>query len=228
MVRKRKTSGKPASKVAGKARAVDPKDASVKKWNKREDIPQDEEDLCEYISLVLLQCFTKAFLAVHAGRDEILLDGTDARRDADEFEDNEEEVFALRGLPDSDDEDEDENDEDVEDDDEDEDGEEEAASRTTTKKSKAKSSTAKSATKTSDDEGDESDESEERWGKNKSAYYSSNAKDIDSDDEETRDMEEAEARRLQAKARETITEDDFGLDEVQTPAQDERFVSELA
>lgn len=51
----------------------------------------------------------------------------------------------------------------------------------------------------------------ETWGRNKSAYYSSNAADVESDDEEANELEEQEAKRLQAKAREVMVEDDFGL-----------------
>jgi len=35
--------------------------------------------------------------------------------------------------------------------------------------------------------------------------------ELDSDDEEGNELEEQEARRLQAKAREALTEEDFGL-----------------
>ena len=57
---------------------------------------------------------------------------------------------------------------------------------------------------------DNSDE-EETWGRNKSAYYSSNAAELDSEDDEANELEEQEARRLQAKAREHMGEGDFGL-----------------
>lgn len=52
----------------------------------------------------------------------------------------------------------------------------------------------------------------EGWGSKKSAYYSSNAAQLESDDEEANEMEEQEARRLQAKMRTHMSESDFGLD----------------
>jgi len=63
------------------------------------------------------------------------------------------------------------------------------------------------------DESD-SEEEEEGWGGKKSAYYSSNAAQLDSEDEEANEMEEQEAKRLQAKARDTMIDDDFGLTDV--------------
>jgi U3 small nucleolar RNA-associated protein 3 len=56
----------------------------------------------------------------------------------------------------------------------------------------------------------DSDEPLESWGRNKSAYYSTNAADIDSDDEEARILEENEVIKLQKQARATLEEDDFG------------------
>jgi len=62
---------------------------------------------------------------------------------------------------------------------------------------------------------EESEESEEEtWGKSKSAYYSSNAPQLDSDDDEANELEEQEAKRLQAKSREDLEEADFGLEDV--------------
>ena len=77
-------------------------------------------------------------------------------------------------------------------------------------KSKSKGKAKARAAPTSDASEEESEE-EESWGHNKSAYYSSNAVELDSDDEEGNELEEQEARRLQAKAREALTEEDFGL-----------------
>lgn len=57
----------------------------------------------------------------------------------------------------------------------------------------------------------DSESEEEGWGKKKSEYYASNAGQFDSEDEEANELEEQEAKRLQAKAREALTEDDFGL-----------------
>lgn len=57
----------------------------------------------------------------------------------------------------------------------------------------------------------ESESEEEAWGKKRSAYYSSNAAQLESDDEEANELEEQEAKRLQAKARDPMQDDDFGL-----------------
>ncbi|KAI0923237.1 hypothetical protein AcV5_007441 [Taiwanofungus camphoratus] len=57
----------------------------------------------------------------------------------------------------------------------------------------------------------ESESEEEGWGKAKSAYYSSNAPQLESDDEEANELEEQEARRLQTRARDAMADDDFGL-----------------
>ena len=75
-----------------------------------------------------------------------------------------------------------------------------------TKKSKSKSSSKKNAS------GSESEE--ETWGRSKGAYYSSNAAQLDSEDEEANELEEQEALRLQAKAREAMCDEDFGLGDV--------------
>jgi U3 small nucleolar RNA-associated protein 3 len=144
------------------------------------------------------------------------LDGTDAvarNRELEEYDD-EEEVFALKGLDgdDYDNEDPDDGEEDEDEDEEDGDIEAESApSRPKSKKTKAALS--KSATSKSVEEEIES-EDEERWGKTKSAYYSSAANEADPDDEEARAMEETEARRLQGKARESMNDDDFGFEDV--------------
>jgi U3 small nucleolar RNA-associated protein 3 len=75
------------------------------------------------------------------------------------------------------------------------------------KKSKTKSKLKKPLS-SSDTESED-----ETWGRSKSAYYSSNAAQIDSEDEEANELEEQEARKLQLKARDAIHEDDFGLSE---------------
>lgn len=129
-------------------------------------------------------------------------------------------MFALKGMDDSDSDaaaydDADAFDEDSEDDsgDSDEDDEEPAPPSKPSKKA----ATTKSKSKSSKDASD--DEMEERWGKNKSAYYSSNAPELDSDDEEARLLEEQEAIRLQAKARDGLGEDDFGLLSISSPGR---------
>ena len=75
-----------------------------------------------------------------------------------------------------------------------------------TKKSKSKSSPKKNAS--------DSESEEETWGRSKGAYYSSNAAQLDSEDEEANELEEQEALRLQAKAREAMCDEDFGLGDV--------------
>ena len=58
-------------------------------------------------------------------------------------------------------------------------------------------------------------------------YYSSNAADLDSEDEEAN---EQEAKRLQLKARDAMADDDFGLADIaQEGAEEvEEFVSLFA
>ena len=75
-----------------------------------------------------------------------------------------------------------------------------------TKKSKSKSSSKKNVS--------DSESEEETWGRSKGAYYSSNAAQLDSEDEEANELEEQEALRLQAKAREAMCDEDFGLGDV--------------
>ncbi|KAG1848749.1 Sas10 C-terminal domain-containing protein [Suillus subalutaceus] len=143
----------------------------------------------------------------HASRDKILLNGDGDVEDEDEDED---EVFALEGVSEEDSE-EAEEDEDgfahAEDEDDDEDP-------VVTKKAKSKTKLKKASSPS--DTGSE----DESWGRSKSAYYSSNAAQIDSEDEEANELEEQEARRLQVKARDAIHEDDFGLGEGLEPESD--------
>ncbi|KAF8650171.1 hypothetical protein AX16_005405 [Volvariella volvacea WC 439] len=177
---------------------INRKDSKIKKWNKLEDIPLDEED------------------QFHAARDKILLEG---EGDVYEDEENEDEVFALKGM-DVDSEEEEEEDYAMdEDDDQDEDEDEDEVP---TKKGKgAKKAQPSSSSSSEDSEVDES------WGRGKSAYYASNAAEIDSDDEEANELEEQEAIRLQRKAREALTEDDFGLNDIRD-AQPTDDLHELA
>ncbi|KAJ7645454.1 Sas10 C-terminal domain-containing protein [Mycena polygramma] len=134
----------------------------------------------------------------HASRDKILLEGNEIGGDDDGDDD---EVFGLDLDDDDDDEAEDE--EDAEDD-----GEIPVAK--SKKSSKSKKTKAKAKSKASDDEESEDDEA---WGRGRSAYYSSNAAQLDSDDEGN-ELEEQEAKRLQAKSRDAMGDDDFGLDDV--------------
>ena len=129
--------------------------------------------------------------------DQILLDEDDPRNE-DNFE---EEVFALQGISEDDDDEFGENGEvqDITMDDE------EIPAKQRKSKSKSKKTKASSPPV--------EEEEEETWGLGKHAYYSSNAGQIESDDEEAQDLEEQEARRLQAKARDEMHDDDFGFGE---------------
>jgi U3 small nucleolar RNA-associated protein 3 len=61
-------------------------------------------------------------------------------------------------------------------------------------------------------DGDEEEE-EEGWGSKKSAYYSTNAPELDSEDEETQQLYLEESIRLQVKSRSRLKDGDFGLDD---------------
>ncbi|KAK0221994.1 Sas10 C-terminal domain-containing protein [Armillaria fumosa] len=184
----KKRGTKPGSSFR-KPKALNRADGRLKKWDKLSDIPMDEED------------------QFHASRDKILIAG-DEGEDEDGYDD---EVFALNGVSD---EDEDEYGMDV---DEDIDGNgmdyEEKSSSQNAAKSKKKKSKGKSNVASSESEEFSESEEEESWGKSKSAYYSSNAAQLESDDEEGNELEEQEARRLQAKMRQDMTDDDFGLND---------------
>lgn len=135
---------------------------------------------------------------VHEQRDKILLEGEAPAGDSDG---DDEEVFALNGLDDEGSDVEDEGDYDV-------DAEEVDETPLSTKRKK----TSKSSKKPPPSDSEHTSESEEEsWGKKKSAYYSSNAAQLASDDEEAHDMEEQEARRLQAKLREDMRDDDYAF-----------------
>ena len=146
----------------------------------------------------------KCLHIVHTSKDRILLEGEEAGAD----DDGDEEVFALKGIPSSES-DEDQEDEDAHegdgDNDEDEDDQPPSARASKGRKSKSK------PPMESDDEEEEESEEEESWGRKKSAYYSSNAAELDSEDEEANEQEEQEARRIQAKARDAMRDEDFGL-----------------
>ncbi|TFY78528.1 hypothetical protein EWM64_g5487 [Hericium alpestre] len=181
-------------------RPIDRKEGKMKRWNTAEDIPMDEEE------------------EFHANKDRILLDGGEYQGDDDG---DEEEVFALKGIPASDSDEEDEGQYEDEDDTEDVDMEEPAPAKSP-KKSKAKAK-ARAKAEISESE-EEEEEEEESWGRSKAAYYSSNAAELESDDEETNELEEQEARRLQAKARDVMTEDDFGLGDVAAVVDQEDII----
>ncbi|KAI0328872.1 hypothetical protein GY45DRAFT_1325725 [Cubamyces sp. BRFM 1775] len=195
MVRRRSGKGKAAK---SKPRGVDRKDSKINKWNKASDIPLDEED------------------QFHASRDKILLEGDDYGGSDDGDED---EVFALKGMPEDDSEDDEDDDQDgaqYEDDEDDDIDDIHYAAAEAAQKEKKKSKKGKGKKGKDSDEESESEDSEEEegWGTKKSAYYSSNAQEIDSEDEEAIELEEQEARRLQTKARDAMADDDFGLGDV--------------
>ncbi|KAF8322625.1 hypothetical protein DL93DRAFT_2162747 [Clavulina sp. PMI_390] len=202
MVRRRKPAGGfNKSNGSGKKQSASHSAHRKPSSSKKTSLPANDEDL------------------FFEGRDKILLDGSDASRGRDlEDYDDEEEVFALNGVGDSDsDAEADDYDEDEDEDEDGDDSEDDAEPTPSTSKS-SKKPTKDAKGKTSKKSQDSDDDFDERWGKNKSAYYSSNAQDLDSDDEEARQLEEQEVLRLQAKAQEGITDDDYGLnDAVPTP-----------
>ncbi|KAG6918741.1 hypothetical protein DXG01_011932 [Tephrocybe rancida] len=169
----------------GKPRPVNRADSKVTKWNKASDVPMDEEDL------------------FRASRDKVLLDGDNNWQQEN---DDDDEVFALQGLDDDKD-----GDDDVDMDEEDADEEEDLDGLPATKaKKKAKSKKGKGKVDFSEEE-EGSESEEETWGKSKAAWYSSNAAQLESDDEEGNELEEQEAKRLQSKMREDMDDSDFGL-----------------
>lgn len=142
-------------------------------------------------------------LPVHTSRDRILLEG-----EVDEDLEDDDEVFALKGL------DEDESEEELRTGEDDEDELEDAKSfKPKHSKSKDKKKKGKKKKKALSEDEEEEEEEEESWGNKASAYYSSNAAQIESDDEEALKMEEDEAMRLQIKARDGMDENDFGLND---------------
>ncbi|KAF8635802.1 hypothetical protein AX15_000009 [Amanita polypyramis BW_CC] len=131
----------------------------------------------------------------HASRDRILLEG----EIEDDIEDDEE-VFALNGLDEVDSEEDEHSSED--------DMDEVQEGKLSKHKPQGKKQRQKKEDSSSSSEDEE--EEEESWGRN---YYSSNAAQIDSGDEEALELEENESRRLQAKARDGMDENDFGLND---------------
>ncbi|EIW59077.1 rRNA-processing protein SAS10 [Trametes versicolor FP-101664 SS1] len=208
MVRRRSGKGKVSH---SKPRSVDRKDSKMRKWNKASDVPMDEED------------------QFHASRDQILLEGNE---DGGSDDGDEDEVFALKGVGSDGSEDEDEGAA-AEDDEDDIDdvhyAAAAAAKKEKEKKSKAKAKGKKGKKAESSEEESASDSEDEGWGTQKAAYYSSNAQEIDSEDEEAIELEEEEAKRLQTKARDAMADDDFGLGDVVEGLPDtDGLVDELA
>ncbi|KAL1692827.1 Sas10 C-terminal domain-containing protein [Schizophyllum commune] len=189
MVRKRAT--KKNGGKTGKRPSKD--DARVANWNTAAEIPMEDED------------------EFHMSRDQILLEGED---DDDDDLGGGDEVFGLQGLSSDSEADEEDDDQYADMNDDDEDAELSAPSKSTKKSKKdAKVKGKKASAPSSSSSEADSDSEEETWGRGKKAYYASNADEIDSEDEEAREMEEQEARRLQGKALEGMTDADFGLED---------------
>ncbi|KAJ7600993.1 Sas10 C-terminal domain-containing protein [Mycena floridula] len=79
------------------------------------------------------------------------------------------------------------------------------------KSSKKKKTKGNAAPVSESSDGDS--EEEEGWGRGKAAYYSSNAAQLESDDDEGNALEEQEAIRLQGQLRQEMDEGDFGIDD---------------
>lgn len=147
---------------------------------------------------------------VHAARDKILLEQDAYHGYSDDGDDDE--VFALKGIPDGS-ESVEEN-EDFGDLDQDKDWAKKEEPASTTKKAgkRKKSKKVDEESKPWYDE-ENQEEAEESWGHGKAAYYSSNADQLDSDDEEGHEQEEQEGIRLQAISRQDLQDEDFGLND---------------
>ncbi|KAG8903132.1 hypothetical protein FRB99_003675, partial [Tulasnella sp. 403] len=195
MVRRRKTrKEKPAKQGPTTSR----KHASLSRWNRAEDIPLDDEE------------------QFHNNRDRILLEGEESW---DDGLGEGTEVFGLKGLAEeteSFDEDAlgvtDEDDDEVWADEDDQSSKTKASASSS--KSLATSTTMKSSDEESESDSDDTDAELSKWGKRHSAYYVDGQDEETSDyeaQEDTRAMEEQEAKRLQLRAREFIDEDDYGL-----------------
>jgi U3 small nucleolar RNA-associated protein 3 len=202
----RRPSKKAAAGKAKAPRGVRKADASVARWQTREDIPMDDEDHCAFPPLPCSQCYILNMCTVEASRDQILLEGDEQGASDDGDED---EVFALQGLAPS---------SDASDEDADASEEDSAAPPPTAKPSKAQKKKKPAPPASSASENEDEEEEEEGWGRKKAAYYASNADLIASDDDEANELEEAEARRLQLKARSALRDEDFGLADLAAPA----------
>src|SRR6266849_4922245 len=99
MVRRRSSKSKVVSRR--NPRPLDKRDARINRWNTLEDIPMDEEDKCALLCYACPddpQRILNYLFTVHASKDRILLEGEEAGADDDG---DEEEVFALKGIPSS-------------------------------------------------------------------------------------------------------------------------------
>lgn len=66
----------------------------------------------------------------------------------------------------------------------------------------------------------ESESEEETWGRKKSAYYASNSEFLsrnqgEENEDELNEMEEQEARKIQARMKNLLLEEDYGLGDIQ-------------
>ena len=173
----------------------------------------DEEDQCaSFFDFSFTTCtIYLIFAVVHASKDKILLNGDQYGGYDDDGDDDE--VFALKGINDDDSE-EGENFYDEDDEILDDEPEIEKEAPGTKKKSKhSRKVKGKTAESPEPEEEEEKEEEEEGWGRGRAAYYSSNAVELGSDDEEGNELEEQEAKRLQTAARKEMTDDDFGLND---------------
>ena len=144
-------------------------------------------------------------MVVHASKDKILLNGDQYGGYDDDGDDDE--VFALKGVDNDSEEDEgfyEDEDGEVLDNDE---TEIETEGPGTKKKSKHSKKVKRKTAGSPEPEEEEEKEEEDGWGRGRAAYYSSNAVELESDDEEGNELEEQEAKRLQAVARKEMTED---------------------
>jgi len=192
---KRKQQSRPKSSLKPKAKYSKKTGEATVDW--------DDEDACEQPKSLWYPDLCLTLLPVHDARDRILLEEEEQQVSEDELDN---EVFALPDVPDS---------EQGSVNEVDEGSIEETPvpvlppnSRSKEKVPK-KTAPAETAGNVSGD--DRESEHEESWGQKKSVYYSTNAAQIDSDDEEAWKLEEAEVLRLQAQARDALDEADFGL-----------------
>lgn len=179
-----------------------PGNASVNRWNRREEIELDEEDACKHSPYTPPIWSVSYGRAVHENRDRILLEGEE---NDDSDDDLKNEVFALRDYPDISESSEEPQEVPEETDEPDSESAKPAKFKKTGPK-KASNDAVASSESSSDEV-----EQFESWGRSKSAYYSTNAAAIGSDDEEAQQLEEAEVLKLQSQARAALDEDDFGV-----------------
>ncbi|KAG9003730.1 hypothetical protein FRB93_010951 [Tulasnella sp. JGI-2019a] len=212
MVRQRKTNARKESASGSKKPKISRKEATLERWERREDIPLDDEE------------------RFHAEKDKILLEGAESRDDDDDLGDRNE-VFALKGLQ------QDSSEDDAQDEGEEEedryafdDGFDEDYKASQSKASQSKSARELNRLRAEEQEDEEGlAEDLNAWGTKQSEYYTGGLTQfdddkgsLDSEDERIeREEEEQEVRRLQGKMREEISEEDYGVVEVDDVAMGE-------